>query len=49
MTIWRRLPLLLPWKRREAERDMRDELQSIAAIVSPRIGCGAPVVSRKQP
>jgi len=23
--------------------------QSIAAIVSPRIGCGAPVVFRKQP
>ena len=30
--IWRRLSYLLPWKRRAAERDMQEELQSIRAL-----------------
>ena len=35
--IWRRLSYLLPWKRRAAERDMQEELQSIQAMgVDPR-------------
>ncbi|MGH9373551.1 MAG: ABC transporter permease [Vicinamibacterales bacterium] len=33
--IWKRLPYLLPWRRRAAERDMREELQSIAAMAAP--------------
>ena len=36
MTFWRRLLLLLPWRRRAAERDMQDELRSIAAMAEPR-------------
>jgi predicted permease len=32
----KRLLLLLPWRRRAAERDMRDELRAIAAIADPR-------------
>ena len=31
-----RLLLLLPWRRRAAERDMRDELRAIAAMADPR-------------
>jgi putative ABC transport system permease protein len=33
--IWKRLPYLLPWRRRAAERDMQEELQSIAAMAAP--------------
>ena len=33
--LWKRLAYLLPWRRRAAERDMRDELQSIAAMARP--------------
>src|SRR5688572_27329970 len=36
MTFWRRLLLLLPWRRRAAERDMHEELRSIAAMAGPR-------------
>ena len=32
---WRRLKYLLPWHRRAAERDMQDELRSIAAMAGP--------------
>src|SRR5258708_10424679 len=32
MMLWRRLAFLLPWRRRAAERDMREELQSIAGM-----------------
>jgi predicted permease len=32
---WRRLLYLLPWKRRAAERDMREELRVIAAMAEP--------------
>jgi predicted permease len=32
MMFWRRLPYLLPWRRRAAERDMEDELRSIAEM-----------------
>ena len=35
MTIWRRLTCLLPWRRRAAERDMQEELRSIAAMAGP--------------
>ena len=35
MTIWKRLPYLLPWRRRRAERDMEEELRSIAAMATP--------------
>jgi len=35
MTWWRRLRLLLPSYRRAAERDMRDELDSLSAIAQP--------------
>jgi predicted permease len=35
MMLWKRLAYLLPWRRRAAERDMRDELQSIAAMARP--------------
>src|SRR5262245_4498516 len=31
----RRLLLLLPWRRRAAERDMQEELRSIAAMAEP--------------
>ena len=31
-----RLSLLLPWRRRAAERDMREELQAIASMAEPR-------------
>ena len=36
MMLWRRLGYLLPWRRRAAERDMRDELQSIAGMAEAR-------------
>jgi predicted permease len=36
MTMWRRLAHLLPWRRRAAERDMQEELRSIAAMAEPR-------------
>jgi predicted permease len=32
MMLWKRLGYLLPWRRRAAERDMQEELQSIAAM-----------------
>ena len=32
MMFWRRLGYLLPWRRRAAERDMQEELRSIAAM-----------------
>ena len=35
MMLWRRLGYLLPWRRRAAERDMQDELRSIAAMARP--------------
>jgi hypothetical protein len=35
MTVWRRLAYLLPWRRRAADRDMQEELQSIAAMAEP--------------
>jgi putative ABC transport system permease protein len=35
MLLWRRLVYLLPWHRRAAERDMQEELQSIAAMADP--------------
>src|SRR5262245_56225479 len=34
-SLFKRLRLLLPWRRRAAERDMQEELQSIAAMASP--------------
>ena len=33
--FWRRLPYLLPWRRRAAERDMQDGLRSIADMAAP--------------
>ena len=33
--FWKRLPYLLPWRRRAAEADMREELRSIAAMAQP--------------
>jgi putative ABC transport system permease protein len=36
MMLWRRLGYLLPWRRRAAERDMQEELQSIADMADPR-------------
>ena len=36
MTSWRRLLLLLPWRRRAVERDMQEELSAIAALAGPR-------------
>ena len=33
--ILKRLLYLLPWRRRAAERDMQEELQSIAAMAAP--------------
>ncbi len=35
MMFWRRLGYLLPWRRRAAERDMQEELRSIAAMARP--------------
>ena len=35
MMLWRRLGYLLPWRRRAAERDMRDELRSLAEMARP--------------
>src|SRR5258708_39605715 len=35
MMLWRRLAFLLPWRRRAAEQDMRDELRSIAGMARP--------------
>ncbi len=35
MMWWRRLPYLLPWRRRAAERDMQEELRSIAEMAEP--------------
>jgi putative ABC transport system permease protein len=35
MMLWKRLLYLLPWKRRAAERDMQEELQSIARMATP--------------
>jgi putative ABC transport system permease protein len=32
MAFWRRLVLLLPWRRRAAEQDMQEELRSIASM-----------------
>jgi putative ABC transport system permease protein len=36
MMFWKRLGYLLPWRRRAAERDMQEELRSIAAMANPR-------------
>ena len=36
MMVWKRLGYLLPWRRRAAERDMQEELRSIAAMADPR-------------
>ena len=36
MMFWKRLGYLLPWRRRAAERDMQEELRSIAAMADPR-------------
>jgi len=33
--LWRRLAYLLPWRRRAAERDMQQELQSLAEMAQP--------------
>ena len=33
--FWKRLAYLLPWRRRAAERDMREELRTIAAMARP--------------
>ena len=33
--FWKRLSYLLPWRRRAAERDMQEELRSIAAMAAP--------------
>jgi predicted permease len=33
--LWRRLAYLLPWRRRAAERDIQEELRSLAAIAGP--------------
>jgi putative ABC transport system permease protein len=35
MMFWKRLGYLLPWRRRAAERDMQEELRSIAAMATP--------------
>jgi predicted permease len=35
MTLWKRLAYLFPWRRRAADRDMQEELQSIAAMAEP--------------
>lgn len=35
MMFWKRLGYVLPWRRRAAERDMQEELQSIAAMADP--------------
>jgi hypothetical protein len=35
MMLWKRLGYLLPWRRRAAERDMQEELRSIAAMANP--------------
>ena len=35
MMFLKRLPYLLPWRRRAAERDMQDELRSIAEMSAP--------------
>lgn len=35
MMLWKRLEYLLPWRRRAAERDMQEELRSIAAMAEP--------------
>jgi predicted permease len=35
MMFWKRLTYLLPWRRRAAERDMREELRSIAEMATP--------------
>ncbi len=35
MMLWKRLPYLLPWRRRAAERDMQEELQFIAEMAAP--------------
>ena len=36
MMLWKRLGYLLPWRRRAAERDMQEELRSIAEMADPR-------------
>jgi predicted permease len=33
--MWKRLAYLLPWRRRAAEQDMREELRSIADLATP--------------
>src|SRR5688500_11529664 len=33
--LWKRLAYLLPWRRRAAEREIDDELRSIAALAQP--------------
>jgi hypothetical protein len=35
MLFLKRLSYLLPWRRREAERDMQEELRSIAEMSAP--------------
>lgn len=36
MTFWRRVLLLLPWRRRAVEQDMADELRSLSDLAGPR-------------
>jgi predicted permease len=35
MSVWKRLGYLLPWRRRAIDRDIQDELASLAAIADP--------------
>ena len=35
MMLWRRLGYLLPWRRRAAERDMREELRQSPGWLRP--------------
>jgi predicted permease len=35
MMLWKRLPYLLPWRRRRAEHDMQEELRTIAEMATP--------------
>lgn len=34
-SLWRRLALLLPWRRRAADQDMAEELRALAAMAGP--------------
>lgn len=35
MSLWKRLAYLLPWRRRAIDRDIREELASLAALAGP--------------